>query len=683
MATLWILSCLALAATSTALAGNSKPTNVLFMLIDDLGYADVGYHGNKVGASIPTPTIDELSGQGVRLEGYYVVQLCSPTRTSLMSGRYPYTIGMNAEVIVDGHPSCLPLNASTIADRLLAGGWATSAYGKWDLGMTTWGCTPTCRGFEHFYGFYNAFNDYFTHHVGVGLDFRNDTTPVKDLNGSYFTELVTADAIRWTTHSVKENASRPTFAYLAHQSNHAPLEVPMRYIQRPGCSSIPAVNPSRKMLCGMMAAVDDSLKNMTEAYKALGIWENTVIVFSTDNGGNTDTGGNNFPLRGNKATTFEGGIRGVGWVGGGWTGIQRGVVSNAMIHVSDWYPTIVSGIAGLPVNIPADGHPALDGISAWDAITTGANSSRTEMLLNLISTGSSTTIPGQGAIRMGPWKLLYGHTCVWGQKTPTLGCGSCVSRDQQVHNGPLWEQPLPVTPATSPPFCPNGWVPPPESGKNPLPPPGVDCPSLPCEFTNSTLITGGVFLYNIELDPTEFYNRANEYPDIVHKLYTRLQEFNATNIPQDNSPMDPKSSPSFFGDVWTPWQGDPNPANCARPTPPVPQPEGDCDGLTIAQSCFVKGWASGPKFSGAPLTVRVTIVDGNLQQNTTANEPRKIAGDHGFTVTLDCSKLKTGAQQITVEAFYPPTNVWFPLLHSPICTLNGKVHRCPPPQPSL
>ena len=114
-----------------------------------------------------------------------MVQLCSPTRTSLLSGRYPYTIGMNGEVIVDGHPSCMPLSVSTIADRLSDAGWATSAYGKWDAGMTSWGCTPTCRGFGHFYGFYNAFNDYFTHHVGVGLDFRDDLVPVINETGAH------------------------------------------------------------------------------------------------------------------------------------------------------------------------------------------------------------------------------------------------------------------------------------------------------------------------------------------------------------------------------------------------------------------------------------------------------------------------------------------------------------------
>lgn len=154
-------------AGATALLPVKNATNhVLLMLIDDLGFADVGYHGKSVGSQMFTPTIDKLSAQGVRLEQYYVTFLCSPTRTSLLSGRYPYTIGMNGEVITNGHASCMPSSVATIGDRLSAAGWATAAYGKWDCGMTSWGCTPTCRGFGHFLGFYNAFNDYYTHKVG-------------------------------------------------------------------------------------------------------------------------------------------------------------------------------------------------------------------------------------------------------------------------------------------------------------------------------------------------------------------------------------------------------------------------------------------------------------------------------------------------------------------------------------
>ena len=127
---------LLLAVVSNSGVGASKPRHVLFFLIDDLGYADVSYLGAGVNSAIQTPTIDALSGDGVRLDQYYVVQLCSPTRTSLLTGRYAYNIGMNAEVIVNGQPSQMPLSAKTIADRLQADGWATAVYGKWDAGMT-------------------------------------------------------------------------------------------------------------------------------------------------------------------------------------------------------------------------------------------------------------------------------------------------------------------------------------------------------------------------------------------------------------------------------------------------------------------------------------------------------------------------------------------------------------------
>ena len=116
----------------------------------------------------------------------------------MLSGRYAYTVGANAEVIVDGVPDQLPTNIRTVADLLSQqAGWATAAFGKWDAGMTSWGCTPTCRGFDHFSGFYNAYNDYFTHTVGPGLDLRQDFAADSAENGTYFTELLTTRVTSW------------------------------------------------------------------------------------------------------------------------------------------------------------------------------------------------------------------------------------------------------------------------------------------------------------------------------------------------------------------------------------------------------------------------------------------------------------------------------------------------------
>jgi arylsulfatase A-like enzyme len=133
--------------------------HVLQIIVDDLGFSDLSYKGalyNITGTLFPTPFLDSLALTGVRLESTYVHALCSPSRGAFLSGRYAYTTGGNAEVITDGVPDQLPTNIRTVADLLHAHGWATAAFGKWDVGMTTWGCTPLCRGFDHQVGFYNA-----------------------------------------------------------------------------------------------------------------------------------------------------------------------------------------------------------------------------------------------------------------------------------------------------------------------------------------------------------------------------------------------------------------------------------------------------------------------------------------------------------------------------------------------
>jgi arylsulfatase B len=150
----------ALLATARPAAAAKPPNHVIFFLVDDYGFADASYkkalYPDKHLNPPPTPFLDQLAKAGVMLESYYVNKLCSPTRTALLSGRYAYTIGMDDGVIVDGTANDLPLNLLTIADRLQQAGWNTSAYGKWDAGMTVWGSTPTCRGFDHFNGFYSA-----------------------------------------------------------------------------------------------------------------------------------------------------------------------------------------------------------------------------------------------------------------------------------------------------------------------------------------------------------------------------------------------------------------------------------------------------------------------------------------------------------------------------------------------
>ncbi len=271
-------------------------------------------------------------------------KLCSPTRTALLSGRYAYTIGQDDGVIVNGQNIDLPLNLNTIGDGFRKAGWKTSAYGKWDAGMTVWGSTPTCRGFEHFSGFYSAASDYFTHMVGPGFDYHCDADIAVNASGLYTTSLVTSSVQNWISKEITQNENAKTFAYVAHEAVHGPMEVPMQYIDGECSEIVPADYPTRRIYCGMVRAVDESIRNITQTYEALGILNETLIILTGDNGGIPSDGGNNYPLRGNKATTFEGGVRSIAFISGaGLSPDVRGTVSHEIMHVTDWLPTLVGG----------------------------------------------------------------------------------------------------------------------------------------------------------------------------------------------------------------------------------------------------------------------------------------------------------------------------------------------------
>ena len=140
------------------IASATKP-NILMFVIDDLGWNDTSYKGSD----IVSPTIDKLATQGIRLQQYYLQRLCSPSRAALMAGRYPYNMGLAHTVISNGFPISLPLNQTTIANELKRGSYSTHCVGKWDLGMHKWEYTPTYRGFDSFYRYYDAVEVYYSH----------------------------------------------------------------------------------------------------------------------------------------------------------------------------------------------------------------------------------------------------------------------------------------------------------------------------------------------------------------------------------------------------------------------------------------------------------------------------------------------------------------------------------------
>ncbi|XP_072018407.1 arylsulfatase B-like [Amphiura filiformis] len=420
---------------------NDKPPHIILILADDLGYNDVGYTatGGSAFETKPTftPNIDDLAADGVKLGKYYVQPQCSPTRSQLLTGRYQIRTGLHHNVIDESRPFCLPLAEVTMADKLREAGYKTHLVGKWHLGFYAPECTPTYRGFDSFLGFYGEAIEYYSHDhtytyvndnvnppVNINItacDFRDGTSVACGANydgeykDQYATDIYTKTATDIITSHATDNPNTPMFLFVSMQSPHAPLEVPQRYRKNFKDIITDENMKNRKIVAGMISSLDESVGLIVDSLKDNGLYDNSVIVFSSDNGAPTRYG-NNWPLRGGKNSLFEGGIRAVGFVNSPLLpAAVKSTTSNALIHVSDWFPTFVNLAEGNLNGLAGD----LDGFDAWNVIENpDFDWNRTEILHNIdpktllrgVTTDNSifdTSI--QAAFRKGSWKILTGN----------------------------------------------------------------------------------------------------------------------------------------------------------------------------------------------------------------------------------------------------------------------------------
>jgi arylsulfatase A-like enzyme len=370
---------LCLLAPASGLAQTKSP-NIVYLLADDLGWADVGFNGGK---EIKTPNLDKLAASGARLAQFYVQPVCSPTRAALLTGRYPMRHGLQVGVVRPWAQYGLPLAERTLPQALKEAGYATAIAGKWHLGHFERAYLPTARGFAHQYGHYNGALDYFTHERDGGHDWHRDDKASYD--EGYSTGLLGEDAVRF----INENAGRkPFFLYVPFNAVHAPHQVPDKYKET--YANLPE---PRRTYAGMLAAMDEAIGRIVAALTEKGLRRDTIIIFSSDNGGPqpgrvTDNG----PFRAGKGTLYEGGVRVAACVA--WDGrIKPGTVVDHPLHAVDWYPTLLN-LAGLSLTQKLP----LDGRDAWPTITEDKASPHTEILLN--------ASPNTGAIRAGDWKLV-------------------------------------------------------------------------------------------------------------------------------------------------------------------------------------------------------------------------------------------------------------------------------------
>ena len=355
----------------------SQP-NIVFLLIDDLGYADCGFNGGK---EIKTPNIDRLAKSGTIIDSHYVQPVCSPTRSTLLTGRYPTHTGVYT-IVSPGAAWGLPLAERTLADALRSAGYRTALTGKWHLGEFEKAYQPNARGFDHQYGHFFGMLDYYTHERMNKLDWYRNGEPLKE--EGYTTHLITKEACKVIESGDK---SKPLFLYLPFNGVHAPFQVPDNYLK-----PYAALKGNRQKLAGMLAAVDEAIGRIEAALKEAGMLENTLIVFSSDNGGPPP--GDNTPFRDYKGTIFEGGTRAAAFAT--WPGhIPADQRVRQPMHMVDWYPTLIKLAGGsLEQKLP------LDGLDVWPMLTKGAASPHDAIL------SVSTQGPARAAVRMGDWKLM-------------------------------------------------------------------------------------------------------------------------------------------------------------------------------------------------------------------------------------------------------------------------------------
>ena len=355
----------------------SQP-NIVFLLIDDLGYADCGFNGGK---EIKTPNIDRLAKSGTIIDSHYVQPVCSPTRSTLLTGRYPTHTGVYT-IVSPGAAWGLPLAERTLADALRSAGYRTALTGKWHLGEFEKAYQPNARGFDHQYGHFFGMLDYYTHERMNKLDWYRNGEPLKE--EGYTTHLITKEACKVIESGDK---SKPLFLYLPFNGVHSPFQVPDSYLKPYG-----ALKGNRQKLAGMLAAVDEAIGKIEESLKKAGMLENTLIVFSSDNGGPPP--GDNTPFRDYKGTIFEGGTRAAAFAT--WPGhIPADQRVRQPMHMVDWYPTLIKLAGGsLEQKLP------LDGLDIWPMLTKGTASPHDAIL------SVSTQGPARAAVRMGDWKLM-------------------------------------------------------------------------------------------------------------------------------------------------------------------------------------------------------------------------------------------------------------------------------------
>ena len=406
-----ILAVIALSILASAQVAAAERPNVVVIVADDLGWADVGYHGGN----IDTPSLDRLAEQGVQLNRFYTTPICSPTRAALMTGRDPMRLGVAYGVIMPWDNIGVNPAEHFMPESFGAAGYQTAMVGKWHLGHAQMTYHPNERGFEHFYGHLHTEVGFYPPFANVGgKDFQVNGVTADD--EGYETYLLADEVSRYIR---ERDTQKPFFIYMPFIAPHTPLDAPAELQEKykdidtdlpPArsnqtdstrrISKMLMRESARPMYAAVVDGMDQAIGQVLNTLDEEGLSDNTIVLFFSDNGGAAYSygGADNAPLRGGKGETFEGGIRVVSLMR--WPEkLQGGQIFDQVMTVMDVFPTLADAAGVDPLNTFE-----FDGSSLWPSISEGAMHTREDMIM------FASEIPIYGSFKLtafdNTWKLV-------------------------------------------------------------------------------------------------------------------------------------------------------------------------------------------------------------------------------------------------------------------------------------
>lgn len=401
------------APAAASASAPDAPANFLILYADDMGWGDVGCNG---ATDVRTPNLDALAASGIRFTNWYSnAPVCSASRAALLTGRYPMRAGAPGIFASGRQAPGMPPSEVTLAEILGGAGYRTGLVGKWHLGGAP-EMRPNRQGFRDFFGFHSGCIDYYSHIYYWGQGGPNGRPPFHDLwrndteiweDGQYFTDLVTRESTAFLRARAKSSPAERFFLYVAFNAPHYPLHAPARYFDR----FTHIADPQRRSQAAMVAAVDDAIGEIVRALREIGLYQNTAIFFSSDNGPSAENrnllddsgqlyhGGSAGPYRGNKFDLYEGGLRVPAIFTGWFDRFSKGRATDEIGVTMDILPTFAS----LAVNPPGDRlvpkDRVIDGRDLTAVVRQGAASPHRDQPV-------FWSQADQRAVRLGNWKLI-------------------------------------------------------------------------------------------------------------------------------------------------------------------------------------------------------------------------------------------------------------------------------------